>query len=305
MSRPDPGNVKKITCVGAGTIGGGWTAYYLSRGFDVIATDPGEHAQAHLNRVIDTAWPVLQQLDLAPGASRDRLSFTSDLETAVAEADFIQESAPDNEELKIELFARIGAAARPDTVIASSSSAFLPSSISRNCKNPQRCIVAHPFAPSYIMPLVEVVGAPGTDPAVMDWAVAFYNGIGKKPLRLKKEIDSYVANRLQHAVIQEAAALVDAGVCDYEGIDTAMAYGPGLRWAFAGPAMCYHLGGGKGGMQHMFDHFGFAGTDAAKQDMFESVERMAAGRDVDALEDWRDRNLVLMLKKLRMFDDNL
>ena len=305
MPRPEPSDVKQITCVGAGIIGGGWVAYFLAKGFDVVATDPGEHAQARLNRVIDTAWPVLQQLTLAPDASRDRLHFTTDLAAAVAEADFIQESAPDDEELKVELFARIGEAARPDIVIASSSSAFLPSSISRNCANPRRCIVGHPFAPSYIMPLVEVVGAAETDPAVMAWAVSFYNGIGKKALRLNKEIDAYVANRLQHAVLEEAAALVDAGICEYDDIDTAMAYGPGLRWSFAGPAMCYHLGGGKGGIAHMIDHFGFGGSDFARQKILEGVKRMAAGRDVDTLEEWRDRNLVMLLKNLRMVGDGL
>ena len=300
MTRPNPDNVKRITCVGAGTIGGGWATYYLSRGFDVVATDPGPDAQAALEHFVDFAWPKVQELGTTPGAAKERLTFTSDLAEAVADADFIQESAPDYEDLKIGLFTQIGAAARPDTVIASSSSVFLPTRLASQCAHPERCVIGHPFTPSYIVPLVEVVGGEKTSPEVMDWTMSFYTGIGKKALRLKKEIESYVSNRLQHVVAEEAAKLVEAGICDYDDIDVAVSYGPGLRWAFAGPAMCTHLGGGKGGLEHNLEHFGWRYSDAAKQNLFDSVERMAKGKDIEELEEWRDKNLLAQLKHVKM-----
>ncbi len=148
MARTDPHHVKRVTCVGAGAIGGGWAAYFLAQGLDVVATDPGPDAEARLAHIVDVAWPSLEKIGLAPGARRDRLRFTTELEDAVADAEFIQESALDDEDLKIELFARIDAAAPNDVVIASSSSHFLPSRIASKCQHPERCIVGHPFAPS-------------------------------------------------------------------------------------------------------------------------------------------------------------
>ena len=290
---------KQITCVGTGTIGGGWAAYFLSKGFSVVATDPGEQAEQNLNRVIDDAWPVVMQLNPAENASRDNLIFTKNLEEAVTTADFIQESAPDREQLKIDLFSEIGKSAPSDTIIASSSSDFLPSRLASNCNNPQRCIIGHPFAPSYLMPLVEIVGGEKTDGDVLQTAMAFYKSIGKQPLLLKKEINSYIANRFQHVVINEAIALVEQGICDFDDIDNAMRYGPGLRWAFAGPGMCYHLGGGKGGLTAMIEQFGFEGNEGATANLIESVKKLSNDKDIDALENWRDENLISMIKGLK------
>ena len=300
MTRPEPEYVTRVACVGAGTIGGGWAVYFLSRGLDVVATDPGKGAGEVLKRIVDGAWPKLESLGMAPGADPARLHFTPSLEEAVAEAEFIQESAPDNEELKVELFERIGNAAPAETVVSSSSSKFLPSRISRHCLHPERCIVGHPFAPSYLIPLVEVVGGEKTSDAVLDWAVRFYRHVGKKPLRLKKEIEAYVANRLQHAIIAEAANLVDQGICDFEDIDDAVAHGPGLRWAFAGPPTCYHMGGGKGGVRHMLDHFGWSyGSEDNAQSLVDSVNNMTNHIDMDTLESWRDDNLLAILKGIK------
>ena len=293
-------DVKTIACVGVGTIGAGWAAFYLSRGFDVIASDPGPNAETNLRKVVDDAWPVVTRLNPHETASRERLLFTPDLETAVSEADFIQESAPDREELKIALFRDIDRLAPKDCIIASSSSDFLPTRLADQCQYPERCIIGHPFAPSYLMPLVEVVGGEKTDEESMAWAMLFYHSIGKKALRLKKEINSYIANRFQNVVLKEATAMVEAGICNFDDIDAAMSYGPGMRWAFAGPAMCYHLGGGKGGIESMIDQFGFEGNDEARQNLLESVQKMSAGRDMDRLEQWRDENLLQMMTHLKL-----
>ena len=300
MARPQPEQVKRVACVGAGTIGGGWAAYFLSRGMDVVATDPGDGARETLERMVNGVWPKLESLGLAPGADPARLHFTTRVEEAVAEAQFIQESAPDKEDLKIDLFERISQAAPADTVISSSSSKFLPSRLARSCVHPERCIVGHPFAPSYLIPLVEVVGGEKTSDEVLDWAVRFYRHVGKKPLRLKKEIEAYVANRIQHAVLTEAANLVEQGICDYQDIDSAVANGPGLRWAFAGPPTCYHLGGGKGGVRHMIDHFGWSyGSEEGATALIEAVDKMTGHVDMDALESWRDDNLLTIMKGLK------
>ena len=296
--RKEVQDVKTIACVGVGTIGAGWAAFYLSRGFDVIASDPGPGAEENLRKIVDDAWPVVMRLNPNESASRKRLHFTSNLEEAISDADFIQESAPDREELKIALFKELDSMAPKNCIIASSSSDFLPTRLANQCQHPERCIIGHPFAPSYLMPLVEVVGGDKTSEAAMAWAMMFYNSIGKKALRLKKEINSYIANRFQNVVLKEATAMVEAGICNFDDIDAAMAYGPGMRWAFAGPAMCYHLGGGKGGLKAMIEQFGFEGNDEARQNLIESVQKMSAGRDMDSLEQWRDENLLKMIAHL-------
>ena len=299
MTRPAPDKVNRIACVGGGYIGAGWAAAFLAAGKDVVMSDPGPDAEAKARVVIDQAWQYLEGLGLASGASRDRFSFAASVEEAVGDADFVQESAPDREDLKIALFAQMDAAARPDTVLASSSSAFIPTNLQSECKHPERVIIGHPFAPSYLIPLVEIVGGKKTDPAVMDWAFDFYEAVGKKSMKLKNEIEAYVANRIQHVVFEEAASLVAEGICDYEDIDTAVAYGPGLRWAFAGPVTCYHLGGGKGGVRHMIDHFGWKRDDKAKDDLIGAVDNMYGHLSMDELERWRDENLMVMLKNFK------
>jgi carnitine 3-dehydrogenase len=299
MTRPAPDQVQTIACVGGGYIGAGWAAAFLAAGKDVVMSDPGPDAEAKARVIIAQAWEHLAELGLADGASQDRFSFAASAEEAVADADFVQESAPDREDLKIALFAQMDAAARPDTILASSSSAFIPTNLQSECKHPERVIIGHPFAPSYLIPLVEIVGGKKTDPAAMDWAFDFYEAVGKKSMKLKNEIEAYVANRIQHVVFEEAAELVAQGICDYEDIDTAVAYGPGLRWAFAGPVSCYHLGGGKGGVRHMIDHFGWKRDEKAKNDLIGAVDNMYGHLSMDELERWRDENLLVMLKGLK------
>ncbi len=299
MARPDPHHVNRIACVGAGAIGGGWAAYFLAQGLDVVATDPGPDAEARLAHIVDVAWPSLERIGLAPGARRDRLRFTTDLEDAVADAEFIQESALDDEDLKIELFARIDAAAPNDVVIASTSSHFLPSRIASKCQHPDRCIVGHPFAPSYLLPLVEVVGGARTDDAVLDWSMAFYTAIGKRAVRLKKEIESYISNRLQMVVLREINALVEAGICDYRDADEALVYGPGLRWAFAGPLACWNMAGGLGGIRGAIEHWGWRGPDGLDQGAIGEVDAMTGHLTMDEIHAWRDDNLMTLLEVLK------
>ena len=298
MTRAPAQGVKRVACVGTGTIGSGWAATFLAHGLEVFAADPAPGAEARLILNIDDAWPKLEALGLGDSANRERLRFTDDIAEAVREAEFVQESATEDEALKVELLARVDAACSPDTVIASSSSQFLPSRIAAGCRHPERVIVGHPFVPTYLIPLVEVVGGDDTDPAVLDWAKAFYRAAGKRPLVLKKEIEGYIANRLQRAVFAEAMALVDDGICAWGDVEDAVTWGPGFRWAVLGPLLHRHLGGGKGGVRHMIEHFGWSGTPGGEVDFIEAVEQRCGGVPVAELESWRDDKLIAMLHAL-------
>ena len=191
MARVDAAEVRRVACVGTGTIGSGWSAMFLARGFEVFAADPAPGAEARLALNVDDAWPKLESLGLSPSASRDRLRFTDDVDEAVHAAEFVQESATEDEDLKVELLARIDDACPPDTVIASSSSQYLPSRLAAGCRYPERVVIGHPFVPTYLIPLVELVGFERTDPDVLEWTMAFYRHLGKRPLRLKKEREGY------------------------------------------------------------------------------------------------------------------
>ena len=204
---------QRIAVIGTGTIGASWAAIFLARGLDVAASDPSPEGEAFARRFIANAWPTLDKLGwVASGASPDRFSFHMDPAAAAAGADFVQESGPEREDLKIKLFATIDAAAPPETVIASSSSGLLISRVTVACKHPERCIIGHPFNPPHLIPLVEVVGGARTSPTAIDKAMAFYRAIGKHPIHIKKEVKGHVANRLQAALWREAVSLVADGV---------------------------------------------------------------------------------------------
>ena len=176
-------SVHRIAIVGTGVIGASWAAYYLSRGFDVVATDPGPQAEKNLRKYVDDAWPLLTEVGLSPGASRDRMTFSLDMSRALAEADWVQENAPERPDFNIKLFAQMDEATPPTSIIASSSSGITMDVIQSGCKRPERCVIGHPFNPPHIVPLVEVVGGAKTSEATIERAMAFYAAIGKKPGR--------------------------------------------------------------------------------------------------------------------------
>ena len=302
--------IRRVALVGGGVIGGGWAARCLAHGLDVVATDPGPGAEAKLRATVANAWTTLTKVGLKPGASQERLSFAPDLESAVAEADFIQESAPENDDLKRKLHARIDAAARPATVIASSSSGLLPTNFQADCKHPERVLVGHPFNPVYMLPLVEVLGGQKTAPAAIETAVDFYKRIGMRPLKVKVEVPGYIADRLQEALWREALHLIADGVCTTGDIDDAIRFGPGLRWSFFGTCLIYHLAGGDEGMAHFMEHFGPALelpwtslkgpplTPELTRRMVEGTRAQAAGRSVKELERFRDDCLIAVSRAL-------
>jgi 3-hydroxyacyl-CoA dehydrogenase len=301
--------IRRIAIVGTGVIGASWAAEFLAKGFDVIATDPAPNAEANLRKYIDTAWPALTALGLDKSASRDRLSFTPDLKTALRNADFVQENGPERLDFKVQLFADMDAATPPDSIIASSSSGLTMSAMQSACKHPERCVTGHPFNPPHMVPLVEVVGGAKTSADAVHRAIEFYASIGKKPIHLRKEVVGHVANRLQAAIYREVVNLIDLGVVDVADADTAVCWGPGLRWGVMGPSMLFHLGGGQAGIQHFMEHL--SGPVAAwwkdlgvftewpegsKQTIAAGVTKAANGRSVDELAEMRDEVLLDLVR---------
>jgi carnitine 3-dehydrogenase len=300
---------KRVAVIGAGTIGASWAAYFLARGFEVGAYDPLPNDEAFARRFIDNAWPTLEKLNaVQPGADRKRFAFFEEPAAAVKGAEFVQESGPEREDLKIELFATLDASLPPETVIATSSSGLLISRVSAKCRHPQRCVIGHPFNPPHLIPLVEVVGGAKTSPEAITKAMNFYRDIGKHPIHIRKEVRGHVANRLQAALWREAVHLVTEGVVSVADADAAIAYGPGLRWALMGPHLTFHMAGGEGGMAHFMSHIGPAMqgwmddlgqtrlTPEVQKAIINGVTEEAAGRSMADLQRWRDRKLIEILK---------
>ncbi|WP_347309973.1 3-hydroxyacyl-CoA dehydrogenase NAD-binding domain-containing protein [Defluviimonas sp. SAOS-178_SWC] len=236
--------IKHVTCIGCGVIGAGWVVHFLRSGLDVVAYDLDSEKEKYIRAMIDEAWPYVRSLGLAEGASSDRWRFTTDLGEAVASANLIQESAVENEAMKIDLLRQIGDLAPVDAIIASSSSGFLAARLRHNCKAGDRFLIAHPFNPPYMIPLVELAGADGLAPGVLDRATEFYRSTTMHPVVLNREIRGYIGNRIQASVFREVLHLIQEGVATAEDIDAAIKYGPGLRWALMGPTEIYGLGSG-------------------------------------------------------------
>jgi carnitine 3-dehydrogenase len=307
MSRPDPTAVARVGVIGTGVIGGGWAAHFLRMGLDVVAFDPAVGAEDRLRRFVADAWPTLGQLGLRDGADQARLTFATDLEGAAVEIQFIQESTREDGPTKTRILAEIDAVADPATVVASSTSGFSMTMLQRDALHAERMVVGHPFNPPYLIPLVEVVGGERTDPAVVDWTVAFYTYVEKFGLKMTKELPGFLGNRLQEAMWREALHMVASGEATVEEIDASVTHGPGLRWALMGPCLTFHLAGGQGGMAYMLDHFGSALaepwtrleapelTPELRERMVEGCLREAAGRSITELERARDDFLVELL----------
>src|SRR5256714_2057085 len=245
--------IHRIAIVGTGVIGASWAAQSLARGFDVVATDPAPNAEASLRKYVDEAWGQLEAIGLSPGAARGRLTFTPDMKEALAQADLVQENAPERPDFKMKLYAEMDDVTPVDSLLASSSSGITPSVIQSKCKRPERILIGHPFNPPHIIPLVEVVGGTKTSPEAIQQAMAFYASIGKKPIYLRKELPGHVANRLQAALYREMVYLIEQDVLSVEEADVAVSYGPGLRWGVMGQSLQWHLGGGEGGINHFME----------------------------------------------------
>lgn len=311
MARKDPRDVRRVANIGAGPIGGGWSAHFLARGYRVTTYLHDAAEEGPLRQLVETAWVSLEALGLAEGASLENLNCTTDLAEACAEADFVQESVPEDLALKQALYEMLGELVPAEVVIASSTSGLSMTDIQARCSTPERTVVAHPFNPPYLLPLVEMIGGERTAPETVAWAVDFYRLTGKAPLVMERELPGFIATRLQEALWREALHMVANGEATVEQIDLAVATGPGPRWAVMGPCMAFHVASGEGGMAHNLDHFGPALklpwtrleapelTQELRQRMVDGCAREAAGRDFAVLAEARDRALAEVLRAVR------
>lgn len=306
-----------IAVIGTGVIGTGWIARLLAHGFDVRAWDPSPDFSERLTAEIERLWPILERKGLASDASRDRLAVENSLEAACAGARWVQESAPERIDVKRALHQRIDAATPSDAIVASSSSGLLPTEIQGDMAHPERFLIAHPFNPVYLLPLVELVGGQRTSATTIDDANTFCKEAGMRPLVVRREIEGYLSDRLQEAMWREILHLVNDGIASTDELDDAIVYGPGLRWALMGTCLTFHLAGGAGGMRHMLEQFGPALelpwtkleapalNDVLIERMVAGTEKQAGDRSVEALESIRDEFLVELLELVGRFQDRL
>ncbi len=302
---------KKAAILGAGVIGSGWLARLIDSGVECAVFDPAPNAETKIAPVLDNAERAAAALIDAPRPAKGGWSLVSSIAEAVTGADLIVEAVPERLDVKHAAYREIETV-NSDGLIASSTSGFKPSVLQEGMAHPQRLIVAHPFNPVYLLPLVEIVGGERTDPAAVDRAMALYTELGMKPLHLKVEIDAFVADRLMEALWREALWLVKDGVATTEEIDDAIRYGCGLRWAQMGTFQTFHIAGGEAGMRHFMEQFGPAlawpwtklmdvpeMTPELVDRIAEQSDAQADGRTPRDLEKIRDDNLVAILKALR------
>jgi 3-hydroxyacyl-CoA dehydrogenase len=307
MSTTKP--IRRVTIIGTGVIGASWAALYLAKGLDVVATDIAPNAEAALKRFIDAAWPALKRLGLAPGASLSKLSFTPKIEAAVVGADLVQENGPERLDFKQKLYGQLDDLLPPEVIIASSSSGLTMSEIQLGCRShPERCVIGHPFNPPHLVPLVEIVGGAKTSEETIQRVAEFYQGIGRRTVLVRKEMPGHVANRLQAALSREVYYLVAEGVVSAADADTALCWGPGLRWGLMGSMLLNHLGGGEGGIEHFFEQFtrpmtawwkslgNPVLTPEVQKKLIESVHTEVGSRSIDSLAAERDEMLLGLLE---------
>jgi 3-hydroxyacyl-CoA dehydrogenase len=301
--------IRRIAIIGTGVIGASWTALFLAKGLEVVASDVAPDAEASLKGFIESAWPALMRLGLAAGASRSNLSFTADLATAVKGADLVQENGPERIEFKRKLYGQLDELLSAEVIIASSSSGLTMSEIQLGCRShPERCVIGHPFNPPHLVPLVEIVGGAKTSEETIQRAAEFYTSLGKRTVRLHKEVPGHVANRMQAALSREVYHLVSEGVVTAADADTALSWGPGLRWGIMGSLLLNHLGGGQGGIERFFEQFAAPMTawwkvlgqpvltSEVQKQLIESVRAEVGSRSVEQLAAERDEMLIMLLE---------
>jgi 3-hydroxyacyl-CoA dehydrogenase len=302
-------SIKTVAVVGAGVIGGSWAALFLAKGLNVVAMDVMAGAENRLRQFVDLAWPAMTRLGLDPTSDRGRLTFTDNLASALAQADFVQESGPERLDFKHNLYEEMDRLLPADVIIASSSSGLMISEIQSACtRHPERCVLAHPFNPPHLIPLVEIAGGRKTARETVEHATAFYRSLHKITIRLRKEVAGHVANRLQAALLREVVHVVAEGIVSVEDADAAVSFGPGLRWSIMGPTMLAHLGGGEGGIERFLDQFtepinawwASLGTPMLtpeiRRKLIDGINDATHSRTVSELAAERDRLLIKLLE---------
>tara|TARA_B100001093_G_scaffold511122_1_gene578349 strand:+ start:447 stop:1394 length:948 start_codon:yes stop_codon:yes gene_type:complete len=312
MSLVDISSVKTVCSIGGGPIGAGWAAFFLSKGFLVKAYLHSEKEKEDFLSMIDTAWISLEKLNEIGHINPHSVQINTDLDNAVKDVQFIQESAPENLTLKQQLYAHLGNIVPSEVVICSSTSGLTMTEIQANCLTAERTVVAHPFNPPYLLPLVEIVGGEKTNSDAVIWSRNFYEHIGKAPLVMNKEIPGFVATRLQEALWREALHMVANNEATPEEIDKALINGPGPRMAIQGQCLAFHVACGEGGMATNLDQFGPALklpwtrlaapelTQKLRDSMVSGCNNMTKGKDFQNLSLERDKKIVEIMKIQKM-----
>jgi carnitine 3-dehydrogenase len=308
-------DISKAAVVGGGVIGAGWIARLIENGIDVEVYDPAPDAREKIASVLENADYANAKLTMAPRPPKGKVNFAESIDTAVAGAGLIVESVPEDLPIKQSVYAAIENAASPDAIISSSTSGILPTDLQRELAHPERLLVAHPFNPVYLLPLVELIGGEQTGADVIAWAKSFYADLGMHPLHIRKEIEAFVADRLLEATWRESLWLVKDGIVSTEELDDAIRFGFGLRWAQMGIFETYRLAGGEAGMRHFIEQFGpclqwpwTKLTDVPELDD-ELIEKISSQSDAQSghhsireLERIRDDNLIAILQALKAND---
>ena len=301
--------IRRVAIIGTGVIGASWSALFLAKGIDVVATDVAPGAEARLREFIAGAQPALERLGAFADSGAGRLSFESDIAAAVRDVDLVQENGPERIDFKKKLYAQLDELLPEDVIIASSSSGLTMSEIQSACAlHPERCVIGHPFNPPHLIPLVEIVAGAKTSGRTIDRLDEFYTRLGKRTIRLNKEVPGHVANRLQAALWREVVYLISEGVVSVADADTAVCWGPGLRWGVMGPTLLFHLGGGHGGIEHFFEQFtgpmtawwSVLGnpqiTPELRKTIVDGVMQQVSGRTPEQLAAERDEMLLGLLQ---------
>nr|WP_283817434.1 3-hydroxyacyl-CoA dehydrogenase NAD-binding domain-containing protein [Bradyrhizobium liaoningense] len=302
--------VRGVGLAGVGAVGAAWAALLLASGYEVVAYDQDPAAVDRLDATVRAAWPVLSSLrsGVPDSPPMEKVRFVSSLEALADASDLIQENVAEALETKRAVMSRIDAVLPPDRLILSSSGGVPPSQLQEFCRHPKRVVLGHPFHPAYVIPLVEVVGGRRTSPEAVDLAMSFYARLGKRPIRLQKEMVGHLTNRLQFAILREAIHCLSEGVASADDIDVAVRWGLGLRWALLGPLMTFNLAGGSGGVEQViarfhddvekwWDALGVPRlTPEVCAKLYDGVRQLRHGISNEKWGQWRDAELIELLK---------
>ena len=303
-----PSPIDKIAIIGTGVIGSGWTLRLLAKKKEIYVFEPSIKQKKFLLDEIKRTTKSLKNFYKISTISTKKLYFKKTIRDAVKDADLIQENVPENEKIKKKIVKEISKWSKPNAIIASSSSGLLPSRIQSACKNPARFIIAHPFNPVYLLPLVEIVKGEKTKLDFIKKSEIFYRSLGMIPLIVKKEVEGYLSDRLQESMWRESLHIINENIASTDDLDKAIIHGPGLRWSLMGTFLTFHLAGGKQGMKHMLNQFGPSLklpwtklkapklTKKLSNRIIKGTKKQSKGKSIKELTTIRDNFLIDLLK---------
>ena len=310
-------SIKKVAVIGTGVIGAGWIIRCLAHNKIVYAFDKDPKLKNSLIKEIKRTWPFVKKLFKKNKLNLKNFYYFTSLEKTLKDAEFIQECATENYDLKTKLMSTIGNYAKPNAIISSSSSGLLPTRIYSKCKNPQRSLIGHPFNPVYLLPAVEIVPGKKTSTKYLNQAKKFYKSISMNPIMVKKELPGYLSDRLQEALWREGLHIINEGYATTEDLDRAIEDGPGLRWSLMGTFLTFHLAGGKAGMKHMLEQFGPALklpwtklkapklTKNLSSRIISGTKNQSKGKSVSMISNIRDEYLVELQMMRKKYEKKL